>query len=84
MDEKATWRWLLKVASRTVDPSSGARHGQMTLGASALFPGAADIGPAAQRLIRLYLPLCRGCPERLVVAHLGQSLDVLFECRFDG
>jgi riboflavin-specific deaminase-like protein len=30
---------------------------------------------AAQRLLDLYLPLCRGCPERFVVAHLGQSLD---------
>lgn len=30
---------------------------------------------AARRLLELYLPLCRGCPERFVVAHLGQSLD---------
>jgi riboflavin-specific deaminase-like protein len=29
----------------------------------------------AQRLLDLYLPLCRHCPERFVVAHLGQSLD---------
>jgi riboflavin-specific deaminase-like protein len=29
----------------------------------------------ARRLIELYLPLCRDCPERFVVAHLGQSLD---------
>lgn len=29
----------------------------------------------AQRLLDLYLPLCRDCPERFVVAHLGQSLD---------
>jgi diaminohydroxyphosphoribosylaminopyrimidine deaminase / 5-amino-6-(5-phosphoribosylamino)uracil reductase len=28
-----------------------------------------------QRLLDLYLPLCRDCPERFVVAHLGQSLD---------
>ena len=31
--------------------------------------------PATQRLLELYLPLCRDCPERFVVAHLGQSLD---------
>ncbi|MGH6921078.1 MAG: RibD family protein [Geminicoccaceae bacterium] len=30
---------------------------------------------ATQRLLDLYLPLCRDCPERFVVAHLGQSLD---------
>ena len=30
---------------------------------------------AARQLIDLYLPLCRDCPERFVVAHLGQSLD---------
>jgi riboflavin-specific deaminase-like protein len=30
---------------------------------------------AGQRLLDLYLPLCHGCPERFVVAHLGQSLD---------
>jgi len=29
----------------------------------------------AQRLLNLYLPLCRDCPDRFVVAHLGQSLD---------
>jgi riboflavin-specific deaminase-like protein len=29
----------------------------------------------AQRLLDLYLPLCHDCPERFVVAHLGQSLD---------
>jgi diaminohydroxyphosphoribosylaminopyrimidine deaminase / 5-amino-6-(5-phosphoribosylamino)uracil reductase len=28
-----------------------------------------------RRLLDLYLPLCRDCPERFVVAHLGQSLD---------
>lgn len=30
---------------------------------------------AARQLLDRYLPLCRGCPERFVVAHLGQSLD---------
>jgi diaminohydroxyphosphoribosylaminopyrimidine deaminase/5-amino-6-(5-phosphoribosylamino)uracil reductase len=31
--------------------------------------------PEARHLLDLYLPLCRGCPERFVVGHLGQSLD---------
>lgn len=30
---------------------------------------------SARHLLELYLPLCQGCPERFVVAHLGQSLD---------
>jgi riboflavin-specific deaminase-like protein len=30
---------------------------------------------AASQLLELYRPLCQGCPERFVVAHLGQSLD---------
>ena len=30
---------------------------------------------AAARLLDLYLPLCRDCPKRFVVGHLGQSLD---------
>jgi riboflavin-specific deaminase-like protein len=53
----------------------------MTPGRGDLFPGTADFpdarawNPAARRLLELYLPLCRGCPERFVVAHLGQSLD---------
>ena len=53
----------------------------MTLAERGLFPGApqeaaAGAGEAmAGELLDLYLPLCRGCPERFVVAHLGQSLD---------
>ncbi len=51
----------------------------MTPGTTDLFPPAAD-GPAdpeeaAGRLLEIYQPLCQGCPERFVVAHLGQSLD---------
>ncbi len=84
MDEEAAWPWLLKVAGRSVDPNCDARHGQKTLEPSELFPGAGAMGPAARHLIELYLPLCRSRSERLVFAHLGQSLDVLFECRFDG
>ncbi len=50
---------------------------ETTPAAGDLFPeGPAGAGAeAARRLLELYLPLCRGCPERLVVAHLGQSLD---------
>ena len=53
----------------------------MTPAGGDLFPGAAEFpkgkawNPAASRLLELYLPLCRGCRERFVVAHLGQSLD---------
>jgi diaminohydroxyphosphoribosylaminopyrimidine deaminase / 5-amino-6-(5-phosphoribosylamino)uracil reductase len=51
----------------------------MTPAAPDLFPPAVD-GPdgpdePTERLLELYLPLCRGTPERFVVAHLGQSLD---------
>jgi hypothetical protein len=97
VDEEAAWRWLLKMAGRTVDPSCGIRHGQMTLEPSELFPGAAAMGPAARHLIELYLPLCRSRSERFdrlavrVSAGLRPEVrrfdfgeDVLFECRFDG
>jgi diaminohydroxyphosphoribosylaminopyrimidine deaminase/5-amino-6-(5-phosphoribosylamino)uracil reductase len=75
VDEEAAWRWLLEVVSRTADSGCGDHRGQMTPEVSELFPAPAELGPAARRLIELYLPLCRGCPERFVVAHLGQSLD---------
>ena len=53
----------------------------MTPRADDLFPELTDFSsscswnPAARQLVELYLPLCRGCAERFVVAHLGQSLD---------
>ena len=63
MDQEAAWQWLLGLrASAPTSPPSGADP-----------PAPAD--PAARRLIELYAPLCRDCPERFVVAHLGQSLD---------
>ena len=41
-----------------------------------LFPTRMAIRAWRRReLLELYLPLCQGCPERFVVAHLGQSLD---------
>ena len=83
MDQDVAWRWLLAlVQSRTsLAPDAASAALDMTPGRGDLFPGAADFpdagawNPAARRLLELYLPLCRGCPERFVVAHLGQSLD---------
>jgi diaminohydroxyphosphoribosylaminopyrimidine deaminase/5-amino-6-(5-phosphoribosylamino)uracil reductase len=69
VDQQAAWQWLLE---------------QCAAGAPALLSGVAPApappGPdgfdaAGRRLIELYAPLCRDCPERFVVAHLGQSLD---------
>lgn len=68
MDEDQVWRRLLALAGRS--PT-----GACSLRASAdeLIVAAAD--ESARRLVDLYLPLCRSCPERFVVGHLGQSLD---------
>ncbi|MGH6899525.1 MAG: RibD family protein [Geminicoccaceae bacterium] len=76
MNEQAAWRWLLRVAERhTARPSGADSHGPRTLDEDEVFPGGHAAEPDARRLIELYLPLCRDCPERFVVAHLGQSLD---------
>jgi diaminohydroxyphosphoribosylaminopyrimidine deaminase / 5-amino-6-(5-phosphoribosylamino)uracil reductase len=76
VDQQAAWRWLLKVAGdRAASPGRADFHDPRTLEEGELFPGCADTKPDARRLIELYLPLCRDCPERFVVAHLGQSLD---------
>ncbi|MEM7021385.1 MAG: RibD family protein [Pseudomonadota bacterium] len=45
----------------------------MTAVAEEVSPPLLDDG--ARHLVELYLPLCRDCPSRFVVAHLGQSLD---------
>lgn len=69
MDQKAAWQWLLE---------------QCAAAEPVLLSGAAPVAPppdsgrldaAGHRLIEIYAPLCRDCPERFVVAHLGQSLD---------
>jgi diaminohydroxyphosphoribosylaminopyrimidine deaminase/5-amino-6-(5-phosphoribosylamino)uracil reductase len=69
VDQKAAWQWLLE---------------QCAAAEPVLLSGAAPVAPppdagrldaAGRRLIELYAPLCRDCPERFVVAHLGQSLD---------
>ena len=69
MDQQAAWQWLLGLcAAAGPAPPSGA--------SSVASPS--DLGrldAAGRRLIELYEPLCRDCPERFVVAHLGQSLD---------
>jgi diaminohydroxyphosphoribosylaminopyrimidine deaminase/5-amino-6-(5-phosphoribosylamino)uracil reductase len=76
VNEQAAWRWLLTVAeSRTAKRRGADPHGSRTLEEGKLFPGAAEAEADARRLIELYLPLCHDCPDRFVVAHLGQSLD---------
>jgi diaminohydroxyphosphoribosylaminopyrimidine deaminase / 5-amino-6-(5-phosphoribosylamino)uracil reductase len=69
VDQRAAWQWLLEQCA-AAEPAllSGAAPG-----AAPPDPGRLDA--AAHRLIDLYAPLCRDCPERFVVAHLGQSLD---------
>lgn len=75
MNEQLAWRFLIALA-RGGDVASQ-RHAagrSQTSQASDLFQND-DMDYAARRLVDRYLPLCRGCPERFVVAHLGQSLD---------
>lgn len=74
MDQSAAWRWLLTLAKSRHggEPGPSIPADATTPAAGDLFPGGTD---AVRQLLDLYLPLCRDCPERLVVAHLGQSLD---------
>jgi diaminohydroxyphosphoribosylaminopyrimidine deaminase / 5-amino-6-(5-phosphoribosylamino)uracil reductase len=67
VDEVAVWQWLLGIQS----PGERAHGPAACAGA----PDPEAMSAAARQLIDLYLPLCRDCPERFVVAHLGQSLD---------
>ncbi len=73
MDERAAWRWLLSLTRPDDGPPPIGRNGTMTPARGDLFPPDGD--ERARRLLEFYLPLCQGCPERFVVAHLGQSLD---------
>jgi diaminohydroxyphosphoribosylaminopyrimidine deaminase / 5-amino-6-(5-phosphoribosylamino)uracil reductase len=88
LHELQAWHWLRSLIGRDqVDTGSAVRDdapGRLceTGGPAPGFrlPGGdhAMVIPGdqgAQRLLDLYLPLCRHCPERFVVAHLGQSLD---------
>ena len=75
MNDQAVWCWLLELAERRpAGAGEAVPHDPRTIDPAKLFLGGAT-GPDARRLIELYLPLCRDCPERFVVAHLGQSLD---------
>lgn len=67
VDQLAAWLWLLgraPAATSGIEPGANARQTN---------PACRDV--AARQLIELYLPLCDDCPDRFVVAHLGQSLD---------
>jgi riboflavin-specific deaminase-like protein len=76
VEEQAAWGWLLGLTRRHgARPVDDGSDDPRTFDQAKLFPGGAEITPEARRLIELYLPLCRDCPERFVVAHLGQSLD---------
>ena len=67
VDQAAAWQWLLGIRV--------ARRAGAWAGACAGAPAPKAMSAAARQLIDLYPPLCRDCPERFVVAHLGQSLD---------
>jgi diaminohydroxyphosphoribosylaminopyrimidine deaminase / 5-amino-6-(5-phosphoribosylamino)uracil reductase len=76
LQERQAWHWLRSLAGR----GPGGRPAPEAAAAFRAPPGdhakvMARADPAARRLLDLYLPLCRDCPERFVVAHLGQSLD---------
>jgi riboflavin-specific deaminase-like protein len=81
MDQPAAWRWLLTLAKDQADAADQTGgDSDMTPEDGSIFPLSAAVArdsvePAVRDLLELYLPLCRGCPERFVVAHLGQSLD---------
>ena len=64
--EQQAWAWLRSLAGR------GAEDGDPVSEDVSLSP---PLGDGAWQLLHLYLPLCRDCPDRFVVAHLGQSLD---------
>jgi len=83
LDQDAAWRCLLALTGSRRARAAGCTGAtsDMTSGGGDLFPpldgfpSTSTWNAAARHLIELYLPLCRGCPERFVVAHLGQSLD---------
>jgi diaminohydroxyphosphoribosylaminopyrimidine deaminase / 5-amino-6-(5-phosphoribosylamino)uracil reductase len=84
LHERQAWAWLRNLAGRDGAPDSAAPDALTAVdGPAARFQNPrsdherviAGGDLATQRLLDLYLPLCRDCPERFVVAHLGQSLD---------
>jgi diaminohydroxyphosphoribosylaminopyrimidine deaminase / 5-amino-6-(5-phosphoribosylamino)uracil reductase len=84
LHERQAWAWLRTLAGRNGAPDGAAPDPVTEVdGPAARFQNprsdhdmvTASGYSATQRLLDLYLPLCRDCPERFVVAHLGQSLD---------
>jgi diaminohydroxyphosphoribosylaminopyrimidine deaminase/5-amino-6-(5-phosphoribosylamino)uracil reductase len=90
VDERQAWQWLRSLVRRGPGPIrpagwDGAVSDSLPEMAEGdeRFPATgadhemliAQCDSGARRLLDLYLPLCRDCPERFVVAHLGQSLD---------
>ena len=73
VDEEQAWSRLLALAGREAGVLGSRPAQSMTSPRGGKFPSPNTY--AAQSLLDLYLPLCRGVPERFVVGHLGQSLD---------
>ncbi len=68
-EEEAAWRTLLALRRARLASQAGGNGS-----ATPLEIASRDTSPAAARLFDLYLPLCAP-GRRLVVGHLGQSLD---------
>jgi diaminohydroxyphosphoribosylaminopyrimidine deaminase / 5-amino-6-(5-phosphoribosylamino)uracil reductase len=73
VNEEQAWNWLLTLAGRAPGVLGAGATPCRTSPAGNEFPRSPD--PTARARLDLYGPLCNGCPERLVVGHLGQSLD---------
>ena len=77
VDERTAWQALIALTRPNRNDS---RTGEVgceitTFEVPNLFQSMQNLDEVARRLLEIYLPLCRGCSERFVVAHLGQSLD---------
>jgi riboflavin-specific deaminase-like protein len=76
MNEQNAWRFLIALArGGDAAPQCRAATRSVTPQPNGLFRHDHAVDHAARRLLDRYRPLCQGCPERFVVAHLGQSLD---------
>jgi diaminohydroxyphosphoribosylaminopyrimidine deaminase / 5-amino-6-(5-phosphoribosylamino)uracil reductase len=69
VNEEEAWCWLLSLVRARARPT-----GQSAI-ESGTDPAEIVADAGVHHLLDLYLPLCRDCPERFVVGHLGQSLD---------
>jgi riboflavin-specific deaminase-like protein len=74
LNEEQAWHWLQSLTGRDAAAGADMRAVMATPESGGAFPGS-SLEPAAEHLLELYLPLCKGVSERFVVAHLGQSLD---------